>query len=191
MLTLGITGHRFLSDEQAVASHLDEVFRRISQAYPGEEWTLVSPLAQGSDQLFVQAGWRFRASPLIVPLPMPKGEYMQSFTTDRAKHEFEKLLSRADQMISLPSCTSPEEAYASMGRFLVEKCSLLVAIWDGKPALGTGGTGQVVGWARSLGLPLAWIHALNASPDAKRVNQEFSLKGSITYERFPEVKNLR
>jgi hypothetical protein len=41
----------------------------------------------------------------------------------------------------------------------VENCDLLVAIWDGEPARGPGGTGETVELFRQAGRPLLWIHA--------------------------------
>ena len=37
------------------------------------------------------------------------------------------------------------------GKSIVDSCEMLIAIWDGKPARGLGGTGDVVRYARKTG----------------------------------------
>jgi hypothetical protein len=36
--------------------------------------------------------------------------------------------------------------YARAGAFIVERCQVLIALWDGEPARGPGGTGALVRW---------------------------------------------
>lgn len=47
--------------------------------------------------------------------------------------------------------------FATIGRMLVRRADLLIAIWDGLPPRGRGGTADVVGEARHSGLPVVWI----------------------------------
>jgi hypothetical protein len=42
---------------------------------------------------------------------------------------------------------------------LVEQADVLVAVWDGKPAAGRGGTPDVIADALTRGLPVLWIDA--------------------------------
>ena len=37
------------------------------------------------------------------------------------------------------------------------RCDVLLAIWDGEPARGEGGTGQIVAEAIEAGLPVVWV----------------------------------
>jgi hypothetical protein len=41
----------------------------------------------------------------------------------------------------------------------VKHSHMLVAIWDGWPANGRGGTAEIVEWARSLGKPICHVWA--------------------------------
>ncbi len=52
-----------------------------------------------------------------------------------------------------------EHAYEVTGRFVVRHCDLLIAVWDGKPGNGRGGTADIVHYATSVGVPVWWIHA--------------------------------
>ena len=52
----------------------------------------------------------------------------------------------------------PEEdrkrAYEQVGRHVVDHCDVLIAVWDGKPSRGRGGTAEIVAYARERKLPL-------------------------------------
>ena len=64
--------------------------------------------------------------------------------------EYERLLGLACSVRVLPRLANKEESYFEAGRQVVRECELLVAIWDGLPARGLGGTGDVVAYARTL-----------------------------------------
>jgi hypothetical protein len=37
------------------------------------------------------------------------------------------------------------------GAIVADRCERLIAVWDGRPALGLGGTGDVVRYAQGIG----------------------------------------
>jgi hypothetical protein len=39
------------------------------------------------------------------------------------------------------------DAYRRVGHYVVDHCDLLIAIWDGQPARGRGGTADIVQYA--------------------------------------------
>jgi hypothetical protein len=51
-----------------------------------------------------------------------------------------------------------EDAYLAAGKHIVDRAGLLVALWNGKPAAGKGGTGDIVAYARSQGRPVVHVH---------------------------------
>ena len=69
-----------------------------------------------------------------------------------------KLLSRATSIRYLPPTETRAEAYEQVGRYIVDQCDVLIALWDGKPAAGRGGTAEIVQYARDTKCPLIWIH---------------------------------
>ena len=75
-----------------------------------------------------------------------------------SKEEFEKYLGHARCIKQLPSKSSRTEAYAQAGQYIVDNCDLLIALWDGKPAAGQGGTAEIVEYAREKQCPLFWIN---------------------------------
>ena len=42
---------------------------------------------------------------------------------------------------------------------MVEHADVLIAVWDGRPARGMGGTADAVAYARQRGVPVLWVHA--------------------------------
>ena len=52
-----------------------------------------------------------------------------------------------------------DESYERVGRMVVEQSDLLIAIWDGEPAAGRGGTTQIVEEALARHTPVVWLNA--------------------------------
>jgi hypothetical protein len=50
--------------------------------------------------------------------------------------------------------------YATIGQMLVRRADLLIALWDGRPPRGRGGTADVVCEARRNGVPVVWINSV-------------------------------
>ena len=49
------------------------------------------------------------------------------------------------------------DAYLQAGRAVVRHADILLAVWDGEPARGVGGTAEVVAEALNRGAPVVWI----------------------------------
>jgi hypothetical protein len=104
---------------------------------------------------------------LDCPLPFSEAEYEKDFPTVESTKEFRDLLSHAlGRVLELDGPTQEAErpaAYEAVGRVVLDRCDLLMAIWDGEPARGLGGTGQIVELAFTRGMPILWIHPRNAA----------------------------
>jgi hypothetical protein len=98
------------------------------------------------------------------------------------------LLDQAEEIIELPQPTSRDEAYAETGTYILDRCDIMIAIWDGEGAKGKGGTGEIVRIARERGLPLAWIQHVQTDPDVDdRIHQDENVV-RIQFERFsPQI----
>ena len=57
-------------------------------------------------------------------------------------------------------------------RWLVRWADLVVVIWNGKLAAGTGGTADTVALALGKGLPVVWIDESNASMPIRFLSPE-------------------
>ncbi|WP_345864350.1 hypothetical protein [Sphingomonas qilianensis] len=114
---------------------------------------LVSALAEGADQYgamaAIELGYRLQAI-----LPLPQEDYRQDFDAVGAR-KFDALRGQADRILELPPQHSGrEESYTLAGRAIIAHCDILIALWDGEPARGTGGTADVVSMALRRGVPV-------------------------------------
>ncbi len=107
-------------------------------------FTLVSPLAEGSDQMAAEAalarGWQLQAI-----LPFDRETYLADFNDEDSRTRFHRLVEAASCTLELPGDThDPLEAYVMAGRGTVAHCDILIAVWDGLPPRGRGGTAEIV-----------------------------------------------
>lgn len=191
MVTIGVTGHRFLAQLDKVTEGVDAALDGVERAFD-PPFALTSSLAEGADRLVVRRALaRWADACLIVPLPLPEAEYLRDFTSKASREEFRHLLARADEVVPPPSAPSRDEAYAAAGRSVLDRSDVLVAVWDGQGAQGTGGTGEIVAEARASGLPLAWVHAGNRKPGTQEPTTLGEEQGKLTLERFPAPGSRR
>jgi len=145
---------------------------------------IVSALAQGPDQWVAQEAVA-RGYELHCILPFDRREYRNDFLDaadapsrsrnvndapqtagDSAAADYAQLLGLASAVFELDgrvtrSATGTRQpdrrSYLAAGRAILRQSDLLVALWDGEPARGTGGTGQIVHEALDRGIPVVWI----------------------------------
>jgi hypothetical protein len=97
------------------------------------------------------------------------GAMLDAEAINKAIAETARLTDAADRVVELadwqPNGLSAAEVeadwqsrrYATVGQMLVRQADLLIALWDGKPPRGRGGTADVVSEARRSGVPVIWI----------------------------------
>lgn len=146
---------------------------------------VVSALAEGADRIVAQRALARPEASLEAILPLPRDDYATDFVSEESRCEFASLLERARRVAQLAPASSREAAYEAGGRYVLDHCDLLLAIWDGLAAQGQGGTGAIVAEARRRGLPLAWVHAGNRKPVTTEPTTLGDQQGTVTYERFP------
>ena len=102
---------------------------------------------------------------LQCPLPFHANEYSRDFVTDDSRDEFYALLAKASAVFQVDgSRDAADAAYERIGRFVLEQSDFLIAIWDGEPAAGRGGTTQIVEEALVQNIPVIWLHASLQKP---------------------------
>lgn len=103
---------------------------------------------------------------LEVALPMDAEEYAEDFKTEGSKEEFRCLLARvgASDIWKAPAGLERAEGYERAGRYVVDRCDALIAVWDGQKSRGRGGTAEIVGYAQEKGVPIAWVHTAGGPP---------------------------
>jgi hypothetical protein len=136
---------------------MDQVLSR--HAAPGDE--ALSCLAVGADQVFAEAAL---AAGLRLHAVVPCLGIEATFSAAELPG-YQALLAAASRVTTLDFTAPSEDAFDAAGRFVVSACDLLVAVWDGEPARGKGGTGDIVKHAREVGRPV--IHIDPQSPFAR------------------------
>jgi hypothetical protein len=113
------------------------------------------------------------------------------FASAESVAEFVSLLGRADEVIEMPPAPTREQAYLAVGLYVLDRCDVLVAIWDGQGAQGLGGTAEIVLEARRRGLPLAWVRAGNRILGTEEPTTLGKEQGQMRFERFPDPASFR
>ena len=173
---IGVTGHRSLADEVAVASDVRAAVQRILElrSTRGTETTpvgltVVSALAEGADRILVQEVNNLQPARLEAVLPMQARDYCQDFDTAASRAVFNALLAKADQTLVVGDAEHREEGYERAGRTVVERSDVMIAVWDGEEGRGRGGTADIVAYARQRRVPLVLV-----LPDGKhRMREEW------------------
>jgi hypothetical protein len=132
--------------------------------------TVISSLAEGADRIAARAALAAGLA-LDVVLPCPPSIYGGTFTDDASRGEFDALLALARARLVLPLAGKPEQtiadrlprSYESAGLTMLAQSDILVAVWDGKPAGGRGGTGEIVDEAARRGVPVVVVDPANGA----------------------------
>jgi hypothetical protein len=157
---VGFTGHAGLppATVELVAAEL----RAWLTPHAGPELVGISLLGPGADQLFARIVLELGGHLYVV---IPARKYRDQFTDEDAQREYDRLHAIATYFEELDYTDSTEEAHMAAGRAMVEKADVLVAVWDGQPSRGQGGTADVVAYARERGVPVEVIWPEGASRD--------------------------
>lgn len=176
-LRIGVTGHRRLADPGAVAAVVRSALHREIPRAAGlsalPAVRILSCLAEGADRLVAQVMLEAPTATLSVVLPLAPAEYSAAFEGPSSRQEFDELLRQdpdpvclhprplAEEFPGLDAASARQIAYRNAGRHVVDRCDVLIAVWDGKPARGPGGTAEIVTYALERGRPVVHIR-----PDA-------------------------
>jgi hypothetical protein len=121
--------------------------------------TLISGLAEGADRMAAQAAVD-QGLTLSAVLPFPIDIYEQDFFEQSSRAEYRALIDKAKSILALcGDYMHKPSAYESAGLTILGNSDILVAVWDGKPSEGQGGTTELVECAAKNGLPIIHIDA--------------------------------
>lgn len=167
---LAVTGHRLNRIPAPERARLRaEIARtlRLFEAAAGDAGfasppILASALAEGADRYAADAalgkGWRLEA-----PLPFKKRRYLEDFPEPASQDEFLSLLARAATVREIDGAkliargADGAAPYAAVGEALLEGADAVLAVWNGAPKNGPGGTAEVLEDALLSGRPVLWI----------------------------------
>lgn len=175
-LSIGVFGHRpnrlpaAMRDRVAtdIAAILDALKAEAAAAQlryrdafaAGEpQLAIVSALAEGADRMVAEAGLA-RGFLLDAPLPFPVDVYAGDFPGERELARYRDLLDKARRTLELPGTLADKPAaYERVGVTILGISDIVLAIWDGGPAAGRGGTTSMVTAAMGTGLPIIHVDA--------------------------------
>ena len=150
-MRVGVTGH-----QERAGIDWDWVRQQIDRFLSGKAQLLgFTSLAVGTDQIFAEAVLHKNGKLTAV---IPIEGYVSYFEGD-ARARYERLLASAS-VVTLRSTKSDEQAFLDAGKWIVREVDYLIAVWDGEPAEGAGGTGDIVDYARSLAKPVLHINPI-------------------------------
>ena len=210
-LRVGITGHRpnkldaqgqsrVAGTARAVLEGLCVAAAEVQAAHSavlagdGPDVRLVSALAEGADTILAHAA-RDAGMKLDVVLPFRRATYMRAQQMKaEALATFEDLVASARSVLELDGDAdrADAEAYLAAGRLMLAHTDVLVAVWDGAPAAGVGGTGQIVAEALDAGMPVVWIRPDGAACFVSKAVQlaDFDLGAPVLGEAAPGMDRL-
>jgi hypothetical protein len=183
---IGVTGHRTLPSDINFANDvrhaIDLIIRPMVEAAAGELenlgerrqppilYSVVSPLAEGADRLVAREVLRRKGARLKAVLPLTQADYLKTFENKQARDEFLRLLEYCphpvclrDRDLSQDSADENrqrelrQDAYDKVGRYVVDHCDVLIALWDGETSRGKGGTYEVVQYALTEKRPVVRV----------------------------------
>src|SRR5262249_7610610 len=129
-----------------------EFLHELKRRMPDTELRIMVGMAQGADLLAaraaLEAGWQVDAI-----LPMPLDRYVEDFDGESSaallallKHPSVHctVLAEPDGPFSVEESVHRDALYANLTEALIDKCSVLLAIWNGEASPLPGGTADTV-----------------------------------------------
>lgn len=145
MISIGITGHQNLDKHLANGWLKKQLYAEI--AVIPKIICAYSSLAVGADQLFAEVVQQNNIDLIAI---VPCDNYIQTFKYAQQK-TYRTILELCSAVEVLGYQRPSEQAFLRAGQVVADRSDILFAIWDGKPAKGTGGTAEIVKYALGKG----------------------------------------
>lgn len=142
-MKVGMTGHQQLGSDEIVTWLIDCLESSISEYHIDAG---ITSLAIGADQLYAEVLKKHHIPYSVV---IPSTGYEKTFSDTYILRRYQVLLNAAFDNISLPFNEPSETAFYEAGKKIVSLSDMMIAIWNGLPAKGLGGTGDIVAYALS------------------------------------------
>jgi len=183
-IRIGVTGHRKLDDPAVVqAAAKRAIDAEVEKLFPEKtrqdiervrcagstaiSLRVLTPLAEGADRIVARTVLNYPGARLDVVLPLTVEDYLEEFATEESKKEFEELLRRCRKPVPLRTrrirddrhdpgdqAELRRQAYRQGGQYVVDHCDVLIAVWDGQPSRGRGGTAETIQYALEQNRPI-------------------------------------
>ncbi len=223
-IRIGITGHRRLDDPAAVQEvarraidaeipHLYsktscQTIERVRAAGTTPiSYLVLTALAEGADRFVARALLEAPGARLCAVLPLSVDDYLDDFATQASKREFCELFALSRNPVQLRTRRiaeggqSPDgqaelrhKSYKAAGEYLVDHSDVIIAVWDGEPARGKGGTAETVEYALKQGRPVIRLwrgeHSLLNADTCNGLDTS-ALEGIDRFNRYPISDSAR
>jgi hypothetical protein len=154
MTRIGVTGHQVIP-----ASGIAFIKGRLREILEAQmPVVLVTSLAAGADQLCAALTLDMGGSIEVI---IPARNYRSTLSGDD-EAQYDRLLAEAVRVEELPNPLPNEQAFYAAGLRVLDLSNILVAVWDGEPARGLGGTADIVREAKNRGMEaqIVWPRGL-------------------------------
>lgn len=150
MTHVGITGHQRLNDPEVWSWVARRMRRELAKFRP--PLLGVTSLAIGADQLLARLVLEQGGT---IHAVLPFADIERSFSPGDIQG-YRELVKRATvEVLDTPG--TDEDAYLAAGLRVVDLSDIMLAVWDGKPAKGKGGTADIVAYVVHRSVPLIQI----------------------------------
>ena len=206
-LRVGAIGHRDLIDSAELATSVARWLKHLASVLDKEhgvaiEWSVASALAKGADRIIARAAMNALGAKLNVIVPFDLQEYRKDFCSASDIVEFDDLMTcRSDLTVAWKPTTAtsgnlaPESitgeirtrGYLRVGQAIVDASEIVIAIWDGKPAMGQGGTGDIVPYALRRGRLVIRFDPAHPSAEPTVVRSRGNAASDVYFSELPDT----
>ena len=193
-IVVGVTGHRNIKlDDKVLIKKVTKELRTLRDTHQGADFVLLTGLAEGADRLVAKLAMKELNAKLIAVLAVPEEFFMMDFSNYQSKRQFNTYLKKSDVVLTAPLLSkiawkeytpSRNNQYAWIGAFIAQYSNYLIAVWDGEPARGRGGTAEVVRWFKYGRIPNLML--TDMSKQSKKAGLKKRVKKAI--HEFVHVK---
>lgn len=146
---IAVTGHMDLTEE--TVRLVREALLTALSLYAASGLTGISCIAKGADALFADAVLSLGGRLVVV---IPSADYRDAKVKPDYVDEFDRLRQAASEVVVMPFGDASREAYEAANEELLRRADQLIAVWDGQPGNGRGGTADTVAGAQAAGIPV-------------------------------------
>ncbi|WP_435012483.1 hypothetical protein [Xanthomonas arboricola] len=137
-MIVGISGHQAREgiDWLWTRAAIKHEISRLGEISEG-----LSCLADGSDTIFAE---EILAEGITLTAVIPIAEYENLFSKKKRTRYLEILSKCKVFRINEDEKKSNEDAFLEAGEYIADRCDILIAVWDGLPSKGKGGTADIL-----------------------------------------------
>lgn len=151
-LKIGVSGKRDIFSNICVQEEIKKSIAIILKKEKTKSFIAYSAMAKGADTIFANVVTKQFNQEIKIILPFDTAEYEKDFTDSTELNEYKNWISTVgiSKVVTkdIPKTRDlRNEAYLSVGKFIVESCDYLIIIWDEQKPRGKGGTAEILGYA--------------------------------------------